>query len=80
MPTRQVRSDLEVEKKCRFATIPAHVATMAIQSASAAARWARCAAAQRWRYQKRISGPLMDRFDIYIEVPRVDGLFEPQTS
>ena len=25
------------------------------------ARWAWCAAAQRWRYRKRIPGPLMDR-------------------
>ena len=24
------------------------------------------------RYQKRISGPLMDRMDIYVEVPRID--------
>jgi magnesium chelatase family protein len=31
-----------------------------------------CAAAQVTRYQKRISGPLLDRIDIHIEVPRVD--------
>jgi len=24
------------------------------------------------RYQKRISGPMMDRIDIHVEVPRVD--------
>ena len=30
------------------------------------------------RYQKRISGPLMDRIDLHIDVPRVD--FEKLTS
>ena len=32
----------------------------------------RCNAAAITRYQKRISGPLLDRMDIYLEVPRVD--------
>jgi magnesium chelatase family protein len=31
-----------------------------------------CAPAAVTRYQKRISGPLLDRIDIHIEVPRVD--------
>ena len=33
-----------------------------------------CAPAIVSRYQKRISGPLLDRIDVYIEVPRVDHL------
>ncbi len=31
-----------------------------------------CSPAAVARYQKRISGPLLDRFDIYVEVPRVE--------
>jgi magnesium chelatase family protein len=31
-----------------------------------------CAQAMVTKYQKRISGPLLDRIDIHIEVPRVD--------
>ncbi len=31
-----------------------------------------CASATVTKYQKRISGPLLDRIDIHIEVPRVD--------
>ena len=31
-----------------------------------------CVQAVVTKYQKRISGPLLDRIDIYIEVPRVD--------
>ncbi len=31
-----------------------------------------CAPAVATKYQKRISGPLLDRIDIHIEVPRVD--------
>lgn len=32
----------------------------------------RCAAAAVARYQRRISGPLLDRIDIHLEVPRVE--------
>ena len=31
-----------------------------------------CASAVVTKYQNRISGPILDRIDIYIEVPRVD--------
>lgn len=31
-----------------------------------------CAASAIARYQKRISGPLLDRIDIHVEVPRID--------
>ena len=31
-----------------------------------------CSSAMVTRYQKRISGPLMDRIDIHVEVPRLD--------
>ena len=31
-----------------------------------------CAPAVVTKYQKRISGPLLDRIDIHVEVPRVD--------
>ena len=37
-----------------------------------------CSNAMVTRYQKRISGPLMDRIDIHVEVPRVD--FEKLTA
>jgi len=31
-----------------------------------------CSSAIVTRYQKRISGPLLDRIDIHVEVPRVE--------
>jgi magnesium chelatase family protein len=37
-----------------------------------------CTPANVTRYQKRVSGPLLDRIDIHIEVPRVD--FEKLTD
>ena len=41
-----------------------------------------CAPALVTRYQKRISGPLMDRIDLHVEVPRVDyaKLCDPQPA
>ena len=37
-----------------------------------------CASGAVMRYQRRISGPLMDRIDLFVEVPRVD--YEKLTS
>jgi magnesium chelatase family protein len=37
-----------------------------------AGRTCRCAQSAIQRYQKRISGPLLDRIDIHVDVPRVD--------
>ena len=31
-----------------------------------------CAYAAVTEYQERVSGPLLDRFDIHLDVPRVD--------
>lgn len=44
-----------------------------------------CTQQQILRYQKRLSGPLMDRIDIHVEVPRVDydkltGTTSPESS
>ena len=47
--------------------IPAHVGT-----GGDAQKPCTCAPAVVTKYQKRISGPLLDRIDIHIEVPRVD--------
>ena len=35
-------------------------------------RECRCAAAVVARYQKRISGPLLGKIDVHLEVPRLD--------
>jgi len=43
-----------------------------------AERTCSCSPAVVTRYQKRISGPLLDRIDIHVEVPRVD--FEKLTD
>ena len=45
----------------------------------------RCSPSQIARYQRRLSGPLLDRIDLSVEVPRVDydkltGLTEPEPS
>jgi hypothetical protein len=37
-----------------------------------------CSAGTVTEYQKRISGPLLDRIDIHIEVPRVEAARERQ--
>ena len=45
----------------------------------------RCSPSQVARYQRRLSGPLLDRIDLSVEVPRVDydkltGLTDPEAS
>ncbi len=40
----------------------------------------RCSAATVRSYQRRLSGPLLDRFDLFVDVPRVTWKGEPQTK
>ena len=40
----------------------------------------RCNPAAIARYQKRISGPLLDRIDIHLDVPRIEGASEPRAG
>ena len=55
---------------------PARVTLLCSMNPALRARWGqeeacRCTAGQIERYQARISGPLLDRMDIFVDVPRL---------
>lgn len=63
--TIQARGQLKPRQKRVFVTIPALAASIPIRECT-------CSTSMVTRYQKRISGPLLDRIDIHVDVPRVD--------
>ena len=68
---------INVSRAARSATFPAKFILIAAQNpcpcgfASDPERTCVCAPGQLLRYQKKISGPLLDRIDLHVDVPRL---------